>query len=58
MKFFRPEGQKIEKFGIFRGNFSNPNQKRPTRPKSKNFDPNPSLPYPSHSNGKSFCCQQ
>jgi len=48
----RPEGKKIEKFDVFRGNF-NPNHKWLTRPEpqkidptwpgSKNFDPDPSL---------------
>jgi len=49
------EGQKIEKFDVFRGNFpnSNPNHKwltrpepqkiDPTRPGSKILDPDPSL---------------
>jgi len=42
--FFWPEGQKIEKFDIFRGNFpnSNPNHKWLTWP-DPNFDPVPSL---------------
>jgi len=34
-----------EKIDVFRGNFpnSNPNHKWLTRPRSKNFDPDPSL---------------
>jgi len=41
--FFWPEGQKIEKFGIFRGNFPNPIQRWLTWPGSKKFDLDPSL---------------
>jgi len=43
--FFDPKGKKIEKFDVFRGNFpnSNPNQKWLTPPRSKIFDPDPSL---------------
>jgi len=53
--FFLTRREKIEKFDVFRGNFqnSNPNHKwltrpepqkiDPTRPGSKNFDPDPSL---------------
>jgi len=53
--FFCPKGKKIEKFDVFRGNFpnSNPNHNLltrpepqkidPTRPGSKNLDPDPSL---------------
>jgi len=57
MRFFLPEREKIEKFGIFRGKFPNfrpkpkmadPTQselsnKKLTRPGSKTFDPDPSL---------------
>jgi len=53
MRFFRPKGQKSEKFGIFRGNFANPNQrwliqpdpshKNLTQSGSKIFDLDPSL---------------
>jgi len=41
--FFLPEGQKIEKFGIFRGNFPNPNQRWLTQPEQQKIDPDPSL---------------
>jgi len=47
VKNFWPEGKKIEKFDVFRGNFpnSNPNHKWLTRPGSKIFDPDPSLKF-------------
>jgi len=38
MTFFLPQGQKIERFDIFRGNFPNPYPNR-----QKIFDPDPSL---------------
>jgi len=42
---FLIKGEKIEKFGIFRGIFPNPksNQRWLTQPGSKNFEPDPSL---------------
>jgi len=60
MIFFWPEGKKIEKFDIFRGNFSKPKLKlaEPTRPEPSNkkltrtnpgstlFDPDPSVLEP------------
>jgi len=41
MAFFLPEGPKIEKFELFRGNFPNPypNQRWLTQPKQQKFDP-------------------
>jgi len=53
--FLTRRGKKIETFAIFRGNFPNPNrnhkwltwpdlsQKKLSGPRSKNFDPDPSL---------------
>jgi len=45
MKNIKIKVQKIEKFGILRGNFPmpNPNQRWLTLPESRYFDPDPSL---------------
>jgi len=43
MIFFFTRRAKIKKFGIFRGNFPNPNLRWQIQSEKQKFDPNPSL---------------